>query len=188
MTTEETEIPVVTRGRGYQIAAVDDFLTKARVSLLYNDAELTSSDIRNVAFPLTRQGYDMPSVDQELDRLEEAFAKRERALAVKREGSDHWQQNVRERSAEILERLRRKPKHRFKRTGVLTFGYRVAEVDAVADRIVSFLAEGVPLEAEQLRKVAFRMQRRGYREAQVDAVLNATIDVILAVRAEVGNQ
>ena len=35
---------------------------------------------------------------------------------------------------------------------------------------------------EQLRSAAFRMQRSGYREEQVDALLDATIDVILAVR------
>ncbi|WP_354002861.1 DivIVA domain-containing protein [Microbacterium elymi] len=32
-----------------------------------------------------------------------------------------------------------------------------------------------------MRTVAFRMQRRGYREAQVDAVLDAVVDVMLAV-------
>jgi len=34
---------------------------------------------------------------------------------------------------------------------------------------------------EQVRAVAFRMQRGGYREAQVDAVLDAVVEVMLAV-------
>ena len=49
-------------------------------------------------------------------------------------------------------------------------------------RIVRYLRDGDPLTAEQLRSAAFRMQRGGYREEQVDALLDATIDVILAVR------
>jgi DivIVA domain-containing protein len=65
---------------------------------------------------------------------------------------------------------------------VLTFGYRVDEVDHVARRIVRYLRDGEPLSVEQLRSAAFRMQRNGYREEQVDALLDATIDVILAVR------
>ena len=65
---------------------------------------------------------------------------------------------------------------------MLTFGYRVDEVDHVATRIVRYLRDGEPLTAGQLRAAAFRMQRGGYREEQVDALLDAAVDVILAVR------
>jgi DivIVA domain-containing protein len=33
-----------------------------------------------------------------------------------------------------------------------------------------------------VRDAAFRMQRGGYREEQVDALLDATVEVMLAVR------
>ena len=40
---------------------------------------------------------------------------------------------------------------------------------------------GAEVQLEQVRAVAFRMQRGGYREVQVDAVLDAVIEVMLAV-------
>lgn len=177
-----TGFPVAKRGRGYHVGKVDAFIENARANLLFADGELTSADVRAAAFPLTKHGYDIASVDAALVELEEAFAKRERAAAIDLEGADAWASKTRAQGQEILDRVRRKRKHRFKRTGILTFGYRVAEVDALTDRIAAFLEHGEPLEADQLRDVAFRMQRKGYREAQVDALINATIEVVLAVR------
>jgi DivIVA domain-containing protein len=51
----------------------------------------------------------------------------------------------------------------------------------VADRIARYLESGESLTVEQVRTVAFRMQRGGYDEVQVDAVLDAVIEVMLAV-------
>ncbi|CAH0326653.1 hypothetical protein SRABI128_05476 [Microbacterium sp. Bi128] len=65
--------------------------------------------------------------------------------------------------------------------GVLHYGYSVHEVDIVADRIARYLVAGDPITPEQVRSVAFRLQRGGYRETQVDAVLDAVIEVMLAV-------
>jgi DivIVA domain-containing protein len=64
----------------------------------------------------------------------------------------------------------------------LRFGYRTDEVDLVADRLVEYFETGRPITVDQVRAVAFRMQRRGYQEEQVDALLDAVIDVMLAVR------
>ena len=82
---------------------------------------------------------------------------------------------------EVLDRLTRPRRHRFRRVGPLRFGYRVDEVDLVADKIARYLESGEPISAEQIRSVAFRMQRRGYDETQVDAVLDAVVEVMLAV-------
>ena len=64
---------------------------------------------------------------------------------------------------------------------MLRYGYRIDEVDIVADKIAAFLEAGEPVTVDQVRTVAFRMQRRGYSEAQVDAVLDAVVEVMLAV-------
>ncbi|MBS1905361.1 MAG: DivIVA domain-containing protein [Actinobacteria bacterium] len=170
------------REKGYQRAAVDTFLARARGAFEDGESGIGSADIRSASFPLVRGGYDIPAVDAALARVEEAFAQRERARAVATEGPSEWVGRARADAQVILDHLSRPQGHRFARTGMLTFGYRVDEVDHVAKRIVRFLRDGDALTAEQVRQTAFRMQRRGYREEQVDALLDATIDVLLAIR------
>ncbi|MFT4156575.1 MAG: DivIVA domain-containing protein [Microbacterium sp.] len=173
----------VTRGRtrGYERRAVDAFLAAARAAF-ESDGELSASEVRTASFPLVKNGYAVSEVDAALGRVEDALAGRERDRAVRSQGAGAWVEQAREQAQVILDHLARRRKHRFARTGVLTFGYRVDEVDHVTGRIVRYLRDGEPLTAEQLRSAAFRMQRGGYREEQVDALLDATIDVILAVR------
>lgn len=170
------------RERGYHRAAVDTFLAGARESFEQDSDELAAADVRVASFPLVKNGYSISEVDAALGRIEDAFAARRRERAVRDEGVEQWVGAARSEAQVILDRLARDRRHKFERTGVLTFGYRVDEVDHVAARIVRYLRDGDPLSAEQLRSAAFRMQRRGYREEQVDALLDATIDVILAVR------
>jgi DivIVA domain-containing protein len=55
-------------------------------------------------------------------------------------------------------------------------------VDLVTDKLARFLETGDAVTVEQVRAVAFRMQRGGYRETQVDAVLDAVVEVMLAVK------
>ena len=71
---------------------------------------------------------------------------------------------------------------RFARTSWLTFGYRIDEVDLISDKLARYFETGDPVTVDQVRAVAFRMQRGGYREEQVDALLDAVVDVMLAVR------
>ncbi|MBS1698115.1 MAG: DivIVA domain-containing protein [Actinobacteria bacterium] len=175
--------PVLSRRhKGYQRAAVDTFLGRARRAFEDGSEGIGSADIRGASFPLVRGGYDIAAVDAALARVEEAFAQRERAVVVSTAGASAWVGKARTDAQVILDHLDRPQKHRFARTGLLTFGYRVDEVDHVAQRILRFLRDGEPLTAEQVRQTAFRMQRRGYREEQVDALLDATIDVLLAIR------
>jgi DivIVA domain-containing protein len=169
------------RARGYHRAAVDTFLASAR-DAFEKDGDLRAEDVRTASFPLVKGGYVVAEVDAALSRVEDAFAARERDRAVRAAGAGVWVEQAREDAQVILDHLARPRRRRFARTGMLTFGYRVDEVDHVAGRIVRFLRDGDELTAEQLRSAAFRMQRGGYREEQVDALLDATIDVILAVR------
>lgn len=174
----------VTEGRekGYQRAAVDVFLRRAKSSFDGEGAPLDSAGVRQASFPLVRGGYRISDVDAALARVEDAFAQRERAAAVARAGAGIWVDRARGEAQLILDHLARPKKKRFARSGPLTFGYRIDEVDHVAEKIVRFLRDGQTLTVEQVRSTAFRMQRGGYREEQVDALLDATIDVLLAVR------
>ena len=51
-----------------------------------------------------------------------------------------------------------------------------------AEKLVAYFEHGDAVTVEQVRAAAFRMQRRGYDEAQVDAVLDAVVEVMLAIR------
>ncbi|WP_067243224.1 DivIVA domain-containing protein [Microbacterium resistens] len=170
------------REKGYQRSAVDAFLARAKTAFEANPPELDAASVRAVSFPLVRGGYRIAEVDAALARVEDAFAGRERSTALSQKGARAWVSRARSEAQVILDHLNRPKGHRFARTGLLTFGYRVDEVDHVAERIVRYLRDGDALSAEQVRHTAFRMQRRGYREEQVDALLDATIEVLLAVR------
>lgn len=171
------------REKGYRPDDVDAFLARARSAFEGTDDAVPTeaSDVRTVAFPLVRRGYRIASVDAALVRIEDAFAARERESALSRAGARAWVGASRSLAQEILDRLSRRAKRRFRRVGFLRYGYRIDEVDLVTDKIAAFLRDGDPLTVEQVRAVAFRMERRGYSETQVDAVLDGVVEVLLAV-------
>lgn len=170
------------RSKGYEKRAVDAFLAQAREAFEADDAGvLRSSEVRAAAFPLVRGGYAVAPVDAALGRVEDAFAAREREYALSRLGARAWVAETRDTAQVVLDRLGRPRGQRFERVGFLHYGYRVDEVDVVADRVSRYLAAGDPVTPDQVRAVAFRMQRGGYRETQVDAVLDAVVEVMLAV-------
>lgn len=170
------------RERGYEPAQVDAFLEAARASFESDATDaLTSQDVRQVAFRLVKRGYRIEAVDAAMGRIEDAFAAREREQALNQAGARAWVGTSRRLAQEVLDRLSRPERERFRRVNWLHYGYRMDEVDLVADRIARYLETGEHLTVEQVRTVAFRMQRGGYEETQVDAVLDAVIDVMLAV-------
>lgn len=176
--------PRVSKGRGYDTAEVEDFLEDARraYSAPAGQAGLSADAIRTTAFTMRRGGYQPAVVDAALERLEDAFATRERQAALDRAGDQAWYQQARASAQTILDRISRPRGHRFRRLNWLTTGYSVREVDSTMDRIRRYFQTGSALGVDDLRQVAFHGQRGGYAEAQVDALLDATIQVILAVR------
>ncbi|GAB3602059.1 DivIVA domain-containing protein [Microbacterium aureliae] len=188
MTAAETAAAAATfprtsgRAKGYDADEVDAFLIRARAAFEGSGTPMTAADVRAVAFTLARQGYVVSAVDEALARIEDAFAAQERERAVSTSGVHAWVGTVKETAQTVLDRLSRPRGHRFDRVGMLRFGYRVDEVDVVADKLARYLETGENVTVDQVRSVAFRMQRGGYREVQVDAVLDAVVDVMLAVR------
>ena len=169
------------RDKGYDKRAVDDFLARARAAFEDDGEPLTAADVRQVSFALVRHGYEIAPVDAALGRIEDAFAARERAAVLTRAGTREWVGKTRETAQVVLDRLARPKRRRFDRVSILRYGYRIDEVDLVSDKIARYLETGDSVTVEQVRSVAFRMQRGGYREAQVDAVLDVVVDVMLAV-------
>ncbi|MGN6128257.1 MAG: DivIVA domain-containing protein [Humibacter sp.] len=176
--------PTVKRGkRGYDPAEVDDFLGMARKAYDGDpDVQLTSEDIRRTGFTLRHHGYRPEAVDGALERLEDVFAVRERELARQEMGETRWLEEARATAQVILNRLGREEGHRFSRTSIFTIGYNRREVDKFAKRLSRYFRDGMPLSVDEVRTVVFRQQRGGYREAQVDLLLDAVVDVMLAVR------
>lgn len=172
------------RERGYDPAAVDAFLARARASFETEDVSdeaVTAAVVRDMSFALVRRGYSVPAVDAALGRVEDAFAQQERARAIARLGARAWVAKQRSDAQVILDRISRPTRRRFDRVSAVRYGYRTEEVDLVTDRIAGYLVNGTGVTVEQVRSVAFRMQRGGYREAQVDAVLDGVIEIMLAV-------
>lgn len=170
--------------RGYDIDEVEDFLEDARRAYTGEATAMTitAAQIRQIGFTMRRGGYSPTHVDAALERLEDAFAQREREQAIAREGEDAWYGDARATAQVLLDRVVRPRGQRFRRVGVFTRGYSVREVDALADRVAAYFQEGEPLDLDRLRSVAFTAQRGGYHEAQVDLVIDAVAEVILAVR------
>jgi DivIVA domain-containing protein len=135
-----------------------------------------------MAFSMQKGGYSTSHVDAALERLEDAFASRERDRAFAEAGDAAWYAKARTAAQEILDRLARPVGQRFSRVGLLTTGYDPRDVDAFADRLVAYFQHGKPMSVDQVRTVVFRSKKRGYSETQVDLLLDAVIDVMLAVR------
>lgn len=185
---ESAPFPLATgRTKGYERRAVDAFLARARDAFERESSRadeerlLTAREVRNVAFPLVRRGYEIASVDAALSRVEDAFAAQEREQAMDASGPHEWVGRTRETAQIVLDRLARPRGRRFQRVSALRYGYRIDEVDLVTDKLARYLETGDSVTVEQVRAVAFRMQRGGYREVQVDAVLDAVVEVMLAV-------
>ncbi len=170
---------------GYRVEDVDEFLALARRA--YDappgtNAGLDARSIRRTAFAMEKGGYSTVHVDAALERLEDAFALREREHAVRAMGEKEWFGQARATAAEIQGRLSRPEGQRFERVGFLSLGYDPEEVDRFCARLQRFFKDGVPVGVDEVRTVAFRSVRRGYAEWQVDLLLDAVIDVMLAVR------
>lgn len=174
------------RQLGYRPQQVDAFLDRARVS--YEGREtpeetVTSAEIRGTAFPVKRGGYAPRYVDAALDRLEEVFFERERRARMRAEGEDAWWTDTRALLSEVRGRLQRPRGQRFRRRGIFATGYRRSQVDAFLDRISAmFEQRELGLSSAEVRDVVFHAQWRGYDEEQVDALLDAVVELILATR------
>ncbi len=170
---------------GYNVDQVEDFLEEARAAYTADRGSLSvvnAESIRQMAFSMQKGGYSTSHVDAALERLEDAFATRERDRAFAETGDAAWYAQARSSAQAILDRLARDPGKRFSRVGPFTSGYHQRDVDAFATRLVNYFQHGKPMSVEQVRTVVFRSKKGGYNETQVDLLLDSVIHVMLAVR------
>lgn len=168
---------------GYDPAAVTEFLERARVVFEGNEDGLTSSDIRAKVFPLvSKDGFQTKAVDEALWRLEEAFADKERHAHQSEQGEEQYYLDVRERAQEILDRAAGPTNQKFRKVSIIRPGYHVGDVDEMCGLIARYFQQEHQLSVARVRQVMFRTSLGGYDEAQVDALLDETVSVMLAVR------
>ena len=182
--------------RGYSVAQVEDFFDRARRAYeqgapagsprrgtpLIGPA-LTSRDIRQVGFDLVLNGFDVEQVDGALDRMEDAFARRESDALRGRLGVDQAMEQVARQASTLEGRLARAAGERFSRASGLALAYDPDDVDELCQRLQGYLTGGPPIAPEELRRAVFRSRRgrSGYDEGQVDAFFDRAVEILVAV-------
>lgn len=169
---------------GYEPSHVDAFMARARKAY-EGSGSLSVEDVRQARFATVNGGYATDQVDDALDRLEDALADSEREAFVSERGDEDWAVMLSERTEELLGRADRAPGERFRRPSRTDAqAYDVDQVDEFCDRLAAALRapQGeAELDADDVRRAAFASAegRKGYEEAQVDAYLDAAVDVLL---------
>lgn len=169
---------------GYEPSHVDAFMARAR-NAYEGSGKLSVEDVRQARFATVNGGYATDQVDDALDRLEDALADSEREAFVSERGDEDWSALLTERTEELLGRADRAPGERFRRPSRSDAqSYDVDQVDEFCDRLAEALRapEGeAQLDADDVRRAAFASAegRKGYEEGQVDAYLDAAVDVLL---------
>ncbi len=171
--------------KGYKPSEVHEFFNQAKAGYertAGDDDPFTMHKVRQQAFSMVRNGYEPADVDYALDRLMEAFVRRERAEVVSREGDEAWLQSTYGKARTLYPRLKRLHSERFAmaRRGP---GYHVQDVDDFLERIRDYFESAEPLTADEVLRVTFRVARRGnrYDEASVDEFLDRVYEVLASV-------
>ena len=176
--------PRATRmAKGYDIEQVGAFLAKARQAYEGDPraAVMTSWHVRTVGFDLVRGGYEVEAVDAALDRIEDAFARREKQRGEERAGSAGWQNQLRTQEQSLRAQLARPDGQRFPRGTGLELTYDIEQVDELCERVEAAFASGRPMAPDAVRLAVFKSRRgaRGYREAAVDAFLDRVVELLV---------
>jgi DivIVA domain-containing protein len=172
---------------GYNAKQVDQFLQRARVSLETPTAAvhvITSADVRAVSFDPVKGGYAAAVVDAALDRLEDAFARRERDELVAAKGEDAWLREIGRLSGILRGRLHRPDGERFRRPAKKKArSYNTLDVDNLCHDLIGYLEEDRPLSVDNVRRAVFRPEagKDGYEENQVDAFLDRVVELMAAI-------
>jgi DivIVA domain-containing protein len=172
---------------GYNAKQVDQFLQRARVSLETPEAAaqpVTSAVVRAVSFDPVKGGYSAAVVDAALDRLEDAFARRERDELIAAQGEEAWLREIGNLSGILRGRLHRPDGDRFRRPAKKkASSYNTADVDRLCHELIAYLEQDKPLSVDNVRRAVFRpaVGRDGYEETQVDAFLDRVIELMAAI-------
>lgn len=174
------------RRLGYKPADVEAFVERARetyVGAAGASSAVTAGEVREASFPVVKGGYSVRHVDAALDRLEDVFYERERRVEMRENGEKEWWDETRSLLSDVRGRIGRPAGKRLRRRGVFASGYRRSQVDAFLDSVGDMFARReISMTPAEVRETVFHSEWRGYDEDQVDALLDAIVELILATR------
>ncbi|MDR1187907.1 MAG: DivIVA domain-containing protein [Bifidobacteriaceae bacterium] len=173
----------VKNGRGYDTHEVDDFFARAQAVYEGRSAERMGPEaVRTAAFSQVRGGYDEPQVDGALDRLDNAFTRKERAEFIAGQGQQAWLDKIVDRATSLYDRLGRPDGQKFAPAERGKPAYDRNQVDALLHRLADYFNAGTPVASSDVRHAVFTPVRgkRGYGMESVDAYLDRALEVILA--------
>ena len=78
----------------------------------------------------------------------------------------------------LLNRLANRRRRKFKRRGFPYRGYNRRQVDKFCSLVATHLANDTELTVKQVRLIAFKTQRGGYAEYQVDVFIEKVVEVL----------
>jgi len=164
-------------GRGYDVAQVDTFLTRAL------GGSLTSAQVRSAGFDLVRGGYEVDEVDETLDRLEDQLASAERKDEQASLGERGFVSQITSQAQVLRARVARPHGDRFARATTWAPAYDVTDVDELCDLVADYFDGVQALTVDEMRSAVFRSRRgsRGYSESAVDAFLDRVVAVMTRV-------
>lgn len=166
---------IVPKGKmGYSKTEVDLLIAKARDQ--YSNASahvLDWRELTNHVFTLEKNGYQPGAVDSALQKLQDTFAEKE--LSIRATDNEVLRQLLSSRSS-------RRKGRRFQRSSVLGLGYSRPQVDALLAVVGEYLEGQDELDIVQVRELAFKLQRGGYIESQVDAYIDRLVEYIQTKR------
>ncbi len=179
----DTFLRVGRMAKGYDVEQVEAFLSRARAA--YEESgrgpTMTSWHVRTIGFDLVRGGYDVDAVDAALDRIEDAFARREKQRGEERSGRSAWQTQLRTQEQSLRAQLARPDGERFPRGSGMELTYDTYGVDELCRKIEESFAAGRALPPDAVRLAVFKSKRgsRGYRESSVDAFLDRVVELLV---------
>lgn len=173
---------VAKRDYGYHPGQVDEFIDHSRQAY-ETDSGITADIVQEKTFDLVRGGYRTDQVDQVLERLEDALRKAERDDYIVTRGQQAWDLQLITRLEELTARLERPRGEKFRSATTGTPGYNVDEVDVCMARVTSHLNDEEHVRLKDIRNVTFSNEKgpQGYDEAQVDAFLQAVIELLVVL-------
>jgi DivIVA domain-containing protein len=163
--------------KGYSVGQVDAFFARAMAGAV------SSAEIRAVGFDLVRRGYDVRSIDEALDRIEDEAGRRERDSDQTRLGSRGFYDLVTSHARTLRARLDRPHGDRFPRAAALTAAYDVQAVDELCDQLAEYFDGQLAMAPDQVRTISFKGRRgsHGYAEASVDRYLDQVVEIMTQV-------